>query len=161
MRRCLIAFLVGAVLAWAVPVLLALVAAAPGLAALIGLIKATGLPLPSVYFALTNFVPALLLSFGVGLVMYRALGEKRGDLFLASASPWVLNGLHFYAQLCLGTPVSCTGAYDLAGLAVVPLGLLLAAFISKPPSLNMSIDADPKQQEAAPPQVLVVRSSSR
>ena len=31
--------------------------------------------------------------------------------------------------------------------------------IMKP--LNMSIDTDPQQQEAAPPQVLVVRSSSR
>jgi hypothetical protein len=32
---------------------------------------------------------------------------------------------------------------------------------SQPPRLNMSIDADPQQQEAASPLVLVVRSSLR
>jgi hypothetical protein len=137
-RRSLIAFLVGAVLGWAVPVLIALVAAAPGLATLIRSIKAAGLSVPPVYFGLTNFLPALLLAFGVGFAMFRVLGGKRVELLVASAAPWVLSALYFYAELCLGTSVSCTGPFELVGLAVVPLGLLLAALVSGPPSLNMS-----------------------
>ena len=57
-RRSLVAFLVGVLLAHAVPVLLALVAAAPGPGTLIRAIKASELPLAPVYFALTTFIPA-------------------------------------------------------------------------------------------------------
>jgi ABC-type thiamin/hydroxymethylpyrimidine transport system permease subunit len=161
LRRSLIAWLFGAALAWAVPVVTALVAAAPGLATLSHSIKAAALPLQPVYFGLTNFLPALMLSFGVGFAMFRILGGRRRSLLVASAAPWLLNALYFYIELCVGTSVSCTGAFELAGLAVVPLGLLLAALASKPPSLNMSIDTDPQQQEAASPRVLVVRSFLR
>lgn len=137
LRRSFIACLTGAALAWAVPVLAALVAAAPGLAALTLSIKAAGLPLQPVYFGLTNFLPALLLSFGVGLGMFRVLGGRRLELLVVSAAPWLLNALYFYVELCVGTSVSCTGAFELEGLTVVPLGLLLAALVSKPPSINM------------------------
>jgi hypothetical protein len=161
LRSGLVAFLVGAALAWAVPVLDALVAAAPGLEALTRAIKAAGLPLQPVYFGLTTFLPALLLSFAVGLAMFRVLGGPRLHLLLASATPWLLNAAYFYVDSCVAASISCTGGFELAGLIVVPLGLVLAAWGAKPPSLNLPIDTDPQQQAAASPQGVVVRSSSR
>jgi hypothetical protein len=160
LHRTLIAFVVGAFLAWAVPVAIALLAAAPGLATLTGSIKAAGLPLQPVYFALTNFLPALLVSFGAGRAMFRVLGGKRVELFVACSAPWLLWALYLYLEICVGTSVSCMGPFELAGLAVVPLGLLLAALVSKPPSLNRSTDTAPQRRAAASPQSVVFRSSS-
>lgn len=155
MRRSLIAFLIGVLIAWAVPVLTELVAAAPGLAALTRAITAAGLPLAPVYFGLTNFFPALLFSFGVGVAMFRVMSGRRADLIVASAAPWLLNALYSYLAICAGTPVSCLGPFDLAGYAVVPTGLLLAALISKPPRLDTSLGgAHSEVQAAASPHVL-------
>ena len=132
-RRALAAFMVGVLLAWAVPVVIALVAAAPGLRALILAIKAAGLPRPETYFVLTNFLPALLSSFVIGCLMFRLLRGNRRVLWVAAAAPWVLHAAYFYVDLCLGTEVSCLGPYGVAGLIVVPLGLLLAAAVSGSP----------------------------
>jgi hypothetical protein len=143
MRRGLIAFLVGVFLAWAVPVVIALVAAAPGLGTLIRSIRVAGVPLPGLYFAITNLLPALLFSFGIGCAMFRILAGGRGRLFVASAAPWVLNALYFYVDLCVEAEASCLTAYELSGLTVVPLGLLLAALIAKPPSRNGSVNREP------------------
>jgi hypothetical protein len=132
MRRGLIAFLIGALLARAVPVVLALVAAAPGLRTLVRAIEGAGLPLAPVYFSLTTLVPALSFSFCVGLVLFRALGGGRLALLAASSAPWVLSAVYVYVDLCVGTPVSCLGAYELAGFMAVPVGLLLAALIPRP-----------------------------
>ena len=161
LRNILIALVAGACLAWAVPAAIAVIAAAPGLATLIRLIKEVGLPVPTAYFALTAFLPAFLIAFGVGYALFRLVAGKRGELFLASTAPWIAMAVYLYSNICSGTAVPCVSLFELAALAVVPIGLLLAALVAKPPSLNMSIDSDPQQHEAAPPQVLVVRSSSR
>ena len=132
-RGGVFAFLVGVLLAWAVPIVLALVAAAPGLRTLIVAIEASGLPRQDVYHALTTFVPALLFSLAIGCVMFRFLRGGTRVLLAAAAAPWVLNAIYFYVDLCVGAEVSCLGPYDIAGLIVVPLGLLLAAWICGPP----------------------------
>lgn len=154
MRRSLIAFLVGALLVLAVPIALALVAAAPGLRTLIQSIRAVDLPLPPVFFLLSTLLPALSLSFCVGLGLFRVVGGRRGQLLVASSAPWILSALYLYADVCAGTSGFCLSVYELSGALIVPLGLLLAAWISKPPSINRSVVTDLQQQEAAPPHVL-------
>lgn len=145
MRCSLIAFLVGALLARAIPIVLALVAAAPGLRTLIRSIKAANLPLAPVFFSLTTLLPALSFTFCVGLGLFRALGGRSVALLVASSAPWVLSAVYGYVELCVGTPVSCLGVYELSSFMVVPVGLLLAAWISKPPSLNKSVNTDLQQ----------------
>ena len=132
-RSGIAAFMAGVLLVWAVPVVIALVAAAPGLRSLILAIKAAGLPRPETYFVVTSFMPALLFSFAIGWAMFRRLRGNRRVLWVAAAAHWVLNAAHFYVDLCLGTDVSCLGPYDMAALIEVPLGLLLAAAAAGPP----------------------------
>ena len=134
-RDGLLAVLAGVLLAWAVPVVIALVAAAPGLRTLILAIRASGLPRQEVWFTLTNFLPALLSSFAIGWATFRLLRGDRRVLWVAAAAPWVLNAIDFYVDLCPGTDASCLDPYSLAGLIVVPLGLLLAAAVCGPGGL--------------------------
>lgn len=149
--RGLVAFLVGVVLVWAVPLAIALVGAAPGLRTLILAIKASGLPRPETYYLLTGFLPALVFSFAIGWAMFRLLRGPRLLLWGAAAAPWVLNAIYFYIDLCVAADVSCLGAYEVAGLIVVPMGLLLAAVISKPSRGGGSVGEElPPRQSVVP-----------
>lgn len=147
--RALAAFLVGILLVRAVLLVIALVAAAPGLRSLIMGIKASGLPPPETFYVLTNFLPALLSSFVAGWAMFRFLRGSRWVLWIAAAAPWVLHALDLHVDLCLGTDVACFGQYGIAGLAVVPLGLLLAAMISRPPRAGGRWDSELREQHGA------------
>jgi hypothetical protein len=152
-RPSVIAFMVGVLLVWAVPITIALVAAAPGLRSLILAIKATGLPRPETFFVLANFLPALLSSFAIGFVMFRLLRGNRRVLWVAAAAPWVLHAIDLYVDLCLGTDVSCLGPYGVAGLIAVPLGLLLAAAVCGTPDPRHPGGGELQRKEAAAPQV--------
>lgn len=133
---------------WSAPWLVALIAASPGLRALISGIRATGLPVQYVYPLLTNYLPIFLLALLVGLPLFKWALGKRSWLWVVATVPWASYALEGYIELCLDTEVSCFGAspfHEILGLLSVPLGLAVAAVISrstKPPSSNKAVETD-------------------
>jgi len=147
-------FLVGYVLVRLVFVVLAVVAALPGLASLIRGIKAAGLSL-QVFTVLTNDAPMFLTAFVVGWIAYRALGGFKMRLFVALASPWLLMGGYGCLEVADESLLDCWNYSDpvafMLGVCLVPSGLLVAALVQRPPSLNTSVDTEAKGHPPAAP----------
>ena len=145
---------VGYVLVRLVFVVLAVVAALPGLASLIRAIKAAGFPL-QVFTVLTNYTPMFLTAFFVGWIAYRVLGGFKVRLFVALASPWLLVGAYGCLEFADESLLDCWNYSDpvafVLGVCLVPFGLLVAALAQRPPSLNMSVDTDAKDRPPAAP----------
>jgi hypothetical protein len=126
-------FVVGYGLVRLVFVVLALVAALPGLGGLLRGIKTAGLSSHIFYPLLTHYLPMFMTAFVVGWIAYRLLGGFRVGLFLALAAPWFLMG----GQACLVVAeeslFDCWRFSDpfafVLGVVVVPLGLMLAALV--------------------------------
>lgn len=139
-------FVAGYVLAHLVYVVLALVAAVPGLSALLRGIKAAGLSPQLVFPLLTNYLPTVLTAFAVGYITYRALGGFRARLFIALAAPWLLMGGYGCLVVAEEGLLDCwhysDGTAFVLGFTLVPLGLLLAGFAHRPPNLNKAVDTD-------------------
>lgn len=146
--------LIGYVLARLVFVVLAVVSALPGLASLIRGIKAAGLSL-HVFTVLTHYTPMFLTAFLVGWISYRVLGGFKVRTFVALASPWLLMGGYGCLEVAEESLLDCWNYSDpvafMLGVCLVPLGLLAAALVQRPPSLNMSVDTDAKGRSPAPP----------
>lgn len=147
-------FVIGYVLVRLVFVVLAVVAALPGLASLIRGIKAAGLHL-QVFTVLTHYTPMFLTAFLVGWIAYRLLGGFKVRLFVALASSWVLVGGYGCLEVADESLLDCWNYSDpvafMLGACLVPLGLLVAALGQHPPSLNMSVDTDAKDRPPAGP----------
>jgi hypothetical protein len=148
--------------------LLALIAAAPGLRALIEAIRAAGLPLRYVYPLLTNYVPVLLFAFIVGVLLFKFVRGNRGWLLVAAVLPWAGYVAYWYFLFCVNTDITCVGAspfHEILGLIDVPLGFAIAALATRrnsPPNPNMSINTDDEgRQRASLAPFLRRRSSSR
>lgn len=137
LRSYLIAVAAGVGLVFALPVLLAAIAALPGLSGVLRAMKAAHVPL-QFYSVLVSYLPMVLFSFLVGVSLRRYVcGAGVGHL-LVCGGIWVMYAAVFLIYLYSGTDVSWLG--EIAGVAVVPLGLLLAAFVRPASSLHMSVD---------------------
>lgn len=147
-------FVIGYVLARLVFVVLALVAALPGLASLIRGIKAAGLPL-YVFTVLTHHAPTFLTAFLVGCIAYRFLGGFKLRLFVALASPWLLMTGYGCVELADESLLDCWDYSDpvafTLGVCLVPLGLLMAALARRPPDHEISVDAGTKERRPTAP----------
>ncbi len=82
---------------------------------------------------LLAYLPVLLVALLVGLVVFRLEGN-RVQLFLATASPFVLFGL--YQNLSMLLPLNALAvvlqsAEFWLSVAIVPIGLALAVWFSK------------------------------
>lgn len=152
-RIVIAGLLIGYVLVRLVFVVLAVVAALPGLASLIRGIKAAGLSL-QVFTVLTHYAPVFLTAFFVGWISYRVLGGFKVHTFVALASPWLLMGGYGCLELAEESLLDCWNYSDsvsfMLGVCLVPLGLLAAALVQRPPSPNMSVDTDAKERSPAP-----------
>lgn len=158
-------FVIGYVLVRLVFVVLALVAAVPGLASLIRGIKAAGLSL-QLFTVLTHYTPMFLTAFFVGWIAYRALGGFKVRLFVALASPWLLIGGYGCLELADESLLDCWNYSDpvafILGICLVPLGLLAAALAQRPPSPDRSVGTEANERPpAAPAASLWRRSLSR
>jgi hypothetical protein len=135
--RYAMALLAGAFLVAVIPWLIAGIAALPNLRALFDLIRGTGLPVRYVYPLVTQYLPNFLFAFATGFAMFKFLGGHRGKLLITVVLPWIAMTIHAYVDTCVGTEISCFGAYpfhEFAGVFDVPLGLALAAFMASPPA---------------------------
>lgn len=118
-------------LIWAVPVLLAGVAALPGLGGALRSMEAAGVPL-QLYTVLVSYLPMVLISFLVGVALKRFVRGAGIVHLLVCGATWIIHAVAFLIYIYSGTDVSWSG--EIPGVAVVPFGLLLAAFVRLPPS---------------------------
>lgn len=158
LRAYSIAVAVGVGLVWAVPAAVALAAALPGLGAVLRAMKTAGVPF-GLYSILVNYFPMLVASFAVGAALRRYVSGCGVGQLLACSAPWIIYAIAMLIYIYSGTDISWLG--EIPGVAVVPLGLLLAAFVRPPPSLNMPVNTDAQWPPAAARARLVRRLPSR
>lgn len=91
--------------------------------------KAAGVPL-NLYAVLVSYLPMVLLSFLVGVWLRRFVsGAGIGHLLVCGAT-WIIHAIALLIYFYSDTQV---GWFDeILGVAVVPLGLLLAACVPSP-----------------------------
>ena len=131
LRSYFIAVASGVALVKVVYVVLAFVAALPGLGVLLRAIKAAGLPVMA-YSILVGYLPTVLVSFAVGAALRRCVRGTGVGHLLAYGAGWTVYTVAIVIWIYAGTDVNWHG--DIPGLAAVPLGVLLAAFVPSPPS---------------------------
>lgn len=99
--------------------------------------KAAGIPL-QLYSMLVTYLPIFALSFLVGAALRRYVsGTGRGHLLVCGAT-WLICAAVFLIYVYAGTDVNWSG--EIPTVALVPLGLLSAAFVRPAPSLDKSLD---------------------
>ena len=144
--RYVIALLAGVFLVEAIPRLLAGITALPNLRALIDLIRGAGLPVQYIFHLLTQYLPNFLFAFAIGFAVFKFLGGHRGKLLITVLLPWIAMSVYVYVDTCVGTEISCFGAFpfhEISGILDVPLGLALAAFIASPRSPQLANPSAP------------------
>jgi hypothetical protein len=147
LRASLVAFTVGAVLVVAVTALMGWLAAIPVPSSLLQPFKGHGAVAFLVHTTLLVQVPATVLSFAVGLGMFRVLGNSSMRLVLACSLPWlaymaVMSGQYF-ASVELPALVKLGYLFSwqsLLGLFTVPVGVWLASLLSGRDGSNPSIE---------------------
>lgn len=96
--------------------------------------EAAGVP-RQLYTVLASYLPMVLLSFLVGVALRRFVPGAGIVHLLVCAATWIIHAVAFLIFIYSGTDVSWSG--EIPGVTVVPLGLLLAAFVRPPPSRRL------------------------
>jgi hypothetical protein len=131
-RSYFIAVASGLALAWIMPAVMAFMTALPGLGVLLRAIKAAGVPVVA-YSILVGYLPTLLVSFAVGAALRRYVSGAGVGHLLACSTAWTVYMAAILIWIYAGTDVDW---YFDIGDAAVPLGVLLAAFVPSPPSMD-------------------------
>jgi hypothetical protein len=146
LRASLIAFTVGAMLVVGVTVLMGWLAAIPVPSSVLQPFKGHGAVAFLVHTTLLVQVPAAVLSFAVGLGMFRVVGSSMRLVFACSL-PWLAYvgtmSVQYFASAELPALVKLSylfGWQSLLGFLTVPVGVWLASLLSGRDGSNPSIE---------------------